>query len=64
MGGTPIVIALVGLVFPITLILLAVLFDIAVLCWAAYRWLRGRLEPIAHAAHAQLWPPHIVVRWR
>ena len=64
MGVTPIVIALVGLVFPITLILLAILFDIAVLCWAAYRWLRGRLGPVAHDVYAQLWPPHIAVRWR
>ena len=45
MGGTPVVLLLVGLVFPISLILLAVLFDVVVLCWAAYRLMHDRLIP-------------------
>jgi hypothetical protein len=64
MGGTPVVIALVGLVFPITLILLAIVFDVAVLCWVAYRWLRGRMATVAHSAHGQYWSRRIAVRWR
>jgi hypothetical protein len=45
MGGAPLVIPLVGLVFPIALLLLAILFDLAVLAWAAYRVWTGRLLP-------------------
>lgn len=63
MGGTPIVLALVGLVLPITLILLAVVFDLAVLLWAAYRLWHDRLGPrIVHALHAHHWMPHVVHR--
>lgn len=37
MGAGLMVIALVGLALPVTLILLAVVLDVAVLLWAAYR---------------------------
>lgn len=47
MGATVVVVALAGLVFPITLILAAVLVDVAVLAWAAHRWWHDRLAPLA-----------------
>ena len=45
MGGAPIVIPLVGLVFPIILLLLALLFDAAVVTWAGYRLWKDRVWP-------------------
>lgn len=45
MGGAPLVIPLVALVIPITLLLFAVVFDVAVLVWAAYRTWHDRLYP-------------------
>ncbi|HEY5060052.1 MAG TPA: hypothetical protein VII52_00890 [Gemmatimonadaceae bacterium] len=45
MEGTPFVLALVGLVFPIALVLGAILFDIAVLLWAAHRLWHDRVVP-------------------
>jgi hypothetical protein len=60
MGGTPIVLALVGLVFPIALILLAVLFDVLVLLWALYRVTHDRVMPaMRHAMHSHHWMPHL-----
>jgi len=59
-GGTPIVLALVGLVFPIALILLAVLFDLVVLLWAAYRLTHDRVMPaVLHTLHSHHWMPHL-----
>jgi hypothetical protein len=59
MGGTPVVLLLVGLVFPITLIALAVVFDVAVVCWAAYRLLHDRIVPrVARVVHSHHWMPH------
>ena len=63
MGGTPIVLALVGLVFPIALILLAILFDLAVLVWALYRLAHDRIMPrMTHALRSHHWMPHVVHR--
>jgi hypothetical protein len=45
MGGAPIVIPLVGLVVPILLLLLALLFDLGVLGWAVYRLWKQRARP-------------------
>ena len=45
MEGTPFVLALVGLVLPIALVLCAILFDIAVLLWAAHRVWHDRVVP-------------------
>ena len=38
MGGAPLVLALVGLVFPIGLLLLALLFDVVSTCWLVFRF--------------------------
>ena len=45
MGATPIVLVLVGLAFPIGLLLAAILFDLAVLIWAANRVWHDRVAP-------------------
>lgn len=45
MGGAPLIIPLVALVIPITLLLFAIMFDVAVLIWAAYRTWHDRLLP-------------------
>lgn len=45
MAATPVVIFLVGLVIPILLIACAILFDVAVLIWAAHRLWHDRLAP-------------------
>jgi len=45
MGGAPLVIPLVALVIPISLLLFAIVFDVAVLAWAAYRTWHDRLYP-------------------
>jgi len=45
MGGAPFVIPLVALVVPIALLLFAIVFDAAVLTWAAYRTWHDRLYP-------------------
>lgn len=37
MSGAAVVILLVGLVFPIAILLAAVLFDLLVMAWAVYR---------------------------
>ena len=47
MGATPLVLALVGLAFPISLLLFALLFDAAVLVWAAYRTWHDWVAPSA-----------------
>jgi hypothetical protein len=47
MGATVMVIALVGLAFPIVLILTAVLIDFAMLLWATYRWGHDQVAPTA-----------------
>jgi len=38
MEGAPVVILLVGLVFPIVLLLLALLFDVVATVWLVYRF--------------------------
>jgi hypothetical protein len=45
MGGAPLIIPLVALVIPIALLLFAILFDAAVLVWAAYRTWHDRIRP-------------------
>ncbi len=45
MGGAPVVIALVGLVIPITLLLAALVFDVVVMVWALFRWWNDSLSP-------------------
>jgi hypothetical protein len=45
MGGAPLVIPLVALVIPISLLLFAIVFDVAFLAWAAYRTWHDRLYP-------------------
>lgn len=58
-AGALMVITLVGLVFPIALLLLAVLFDVLVVFWAAYRvWhehLPTNLWQVLHNAHVPRW---------
>jgi len=39
------VVLLAGLVFPITLLLAAIVFDIGVVAWAIYRYWTDRLSP-------------------
>jgi hypothetical protein len=45
MGGAPLIIPLVALVLPITLLLLAIAFDTAVIVWALYRMWHNYLQP-------------------
>jgi hypothetical protein len=45
MGAEVFVIALAGLLFPILLVLTAVLIDVLVLSWVAYRWTRYTAVP-------------------
>jgi len=72
MGAAIMVIALVGLAFPIVLILAAVLVDFLTVVWATYRWGHDRLappalgylhrhfsEPIIRYAHAHRGPFHL-----
>jgi hypothetical protein len=71
MEGTGFVLALVGLVVPIALVLGAILFDIAVLLWAAHRPWHDRVVPrvsrafrprVTHAGRYGLghrWPANI-----
>lgn len=47
MGATVILIALVGLAFPIVLIVTAVLVDLVTLLWATYRWSHDQVGPTA-----------------
>lgn len=42
MGGAPMVLVLVGLVFPILLLLSALVFDLVFATWLAYRWWHGK----------------------
>lgn len=37
MGGAPIIVPLVALVFPIALLLAALLFDVVLVCWVLVR---------------------------
>ena len=45
MGAASVVIVLVGLVIPISLLICALLFDMAVLIWAAHRAWHDRVVP-------------------
>ena len=45
MDATPVVLLLVGLVFPIALVICAILFDVLVLMWAAHRVWHDRVVP-------------------
>jgi hypothetical protein len=45
MGGAPVVIVLVSLVFPMLLLLAAVAFDVAMLGWVAFRLWHDRVAP-------------------
>ena len=57
MGATPFVIALVGLVFPILLLVLALLFDLVVVSWAVVHWGRNRFTRLRKElalAHGQV----------
>jgi hypothetical protein len=47
MEATVLIIAMTGLVFPILLILAAVLLDLIVLAWASFRWWRDDAMPVA-----------------
>ncbi len=47
MGAAVMVIALVGLAFPIVLILTALLVDFVTLVWATYRWSHDQVAPTA-----------------
>jgi hypothetical protein len=46
MGSAPLVIALVGLVIPIAMLLLAIVVDIAVIMWALYRVSYDHARPV------------------
>lgn len=61
-----VVVFLAGLVFPILLVLAAVLFDIGVLLWALYRTWTDRWAPVldralAHVGHSVHRPGHAAV---
>jgi hypothetical protein len=60
MGGAPVVIALGGLIFPILLLLAAILFDLAVVVWFLTRWWHDRIAP-AFATVARGIAGHMVV---
>lgn len=42
MGGAPLVLALVGLVLPVGMLLLALLFDVVATCWMVFRFWHER----------------------
>jgi hypothetical protein len=42
MGGAPLVIALVGLVFPTLMLLAALVFDVVLTAWTVFRWWHER----------------------
>jgi len=54
MGGAPLVLVLVGLAFPILLLVSALVFDVVFATWLAYDWWR-RVHP--HALSRVL--PHV-----
>lgn len=45
MGGAPVIVPLVALVFPIALLFAALLFDVALVCWALIRAWRSSEHP-------------------
>ena len=52
MGGVAIVLVLCGLVFPISLLLLAVVFDAVVVAWVLFRAWHDSVSPrIMNAVH-------------
>jgi hypothetical protein len=55
MGGVAIVLVLAGLVIPISLLLLAVVFDAVVVAWALFRAWHDNVSPrimsAVHGAH-------------
>jgi len=61
MGAAAVVIALVGLVFPVTLILTALFLDLVVLLWAAYRVWHDRAFPRLAAASSE-WRSRLALR--
>jgi hypothetical protein len=61
MGAAAVVIALVGLVFPIMLILTALVLDAAVLMWALYRLWHDRALPRL-AAVSTAWRSRLALR--
>lgn len=66
MGAAPLVLLLVGMVFPILLVLLAVLFDVLAVIWVVYRlwhdeWsvsLWRSLHRVGHVSHGHLLRNH------
>jgi len=57
MGGVAIVLVLCGLMIPISLLLLAVVFDAVVVAWAFFRAWHDRWSPsIVHAMHRVHFP--------
>mgnify|MGYP001608999173 CR=1 FL=1 len=59
MIGAAIVLVLCGLVFPITLLLLAVVFDVFVLIWAVFREWHDDVSPRIGRVFAHLHVPHL-----
>ena len=60
MGGAPVVILLVGLLFPVLLLLLAALVDVLVVLWVTYRMWREEWSltvgrAIRHVVHVSDW---------
>lgn len=63
MGGAPVVILLVGLLVPITLLILAAIADGIVLLWVIYRlWHDEWSVSLARVVHRLAHVPHW--RWR
>jgi len=60
MGGVAIVLVLCGLLIPISLLLLAVIFDAVVVAWVLFRaWndnVSPRIAQAMHHAHLPLFP--------
>ena len=63
MGAAAVVIALVGLVFPVMLLLTALVLDAAVLLWATYHLWHDRAMP-RFAALARAWRSRLAVSVR
>ena len=54
MGAALLIIPLVGLMIPIMLFLLAILFDVGMLTWALYRVSQDHLRPMLVRAEERL----------
>jgi hypothetical protein len=58
MGGAAVILVLAGLVFPISLLLLAVVFDAVVVIWALFRLWHDTWSPRFKRAARHVHVPH------